>query len=106
MALLDYDRGELLTILDSDFILNPDAFTAGRRNDDCVDAMCICHALGDKHFYEDVWLPHAKECNLDEDYYRSFVLPHVERIDDWLAKKSAAGYSRGSDKIMTFAINY
>ena len=106
MALHDYDRGELLTVLDSDFILNPDAFTAGRRNDDCVDAMCICHALGDKCFYEDVWLPHAKACNLDDEYYRKFVSEHASRIYGWLDKKEAEGYQRGSDKIMTFAINY
>ena len=106
MALLDYDRGELLTVLDSDFILNPDAFTAGRRNDDCVDAMCICHALGDKYFYEDVWIPHTKACNLDDDYYRKFVAEHANRIYNWLKAKEDAGYSRGSDRIMVFAINY
>ena len=32
-----YDKPQLRTILDSDFVMNPDAFKPGRRNDDAVD---------------------------------------------------------------------
>lgn len=101
-----WERDDLLEILERDFIDDPKAFTAGRRNDDCVDAMCICHALGDKYFYEDVWIPHAKKHGKDEFEYTHYVQPHVIRIDDWLGDKSSAGYVRGDFDIMDYAINY
>lgn len=101
-----WEREDLLEALELGFIDDPKAFTAGRRNDDCVDAMCICHALGDKYFYEDVWLPHAKKHGEDEAYYKRYVLPHVLRIDDWLANKADNGYARGDADIMDYAINY
>lgn len=101
-----WERDDLLEILERDFINDPKAFTVGRRNDDCVDAMCICHALGDKWFYEDVWTPHAKKHGKDEHEYKAHVLPHVLRIDKWLGDKSSAGYARGDFDIMDYAINY
>lgn len=101
-----YNVADLMNILDSDFIMNPKAFAAGRRNDDVVDAMCICFALN-LHFYEDVWCKHQKQCGEDDTYYQRNVLPHVERIDKWLCdKQKYQGYTPGEMDIMVYSINY
>lgn len=101
-----YTPEELEKILEDDFINNPYAFTSGRRNDDVVDAMCICFALN-KHFYEDVWLEHeVRTPSKNNEYYTMFVEDHVVRVKKWLDGKENAGYIPGTTEIMGYAINY
>ena len=40
-----WTKKDLKQVLQEDFIENWDAWSAGRRNDDMVDSMCICFAL-------------------------------------------------------------
>lgn len=42
---MQYNEADLHTILNSDFLLNPEVFKPGRRNDDAVDLCCICRCL-------------------------------------------------------------
>lgn len=56
-----YDPQDLRDILKSDFLYNPHAFGPGRTNDDMVDSMCICFALGED------W----------DEFFKKFVATHT-----------------------------
>ena len=98
-----WTKEELRTLLDSEFILNNKAFTAGRRNDDMVDSMCICYAL-DIDWYDEVWDKIAGRYTKQEC---QAILNHAERVAKWLESKRAhTPFQPGHDDIMSYAINY
>ena len=100
---MQYTDADLRTILDSDFIINPLAFTTGRRTDDMVDSMCICYAL-DIDWYDEVWNKIAGRYTKQEC---QAILNHAERVSKWLENKKAhTSYQPGYDDIMSYAINY
>ena len=70
---------------------DPTSFVAGRRNDDCVNALIACKALG-IDFYE--WL--------GEWFGKSnrFIDEHVERIEPYLE----GWFKHGPEHAMSFMI--
>jgi len=101
-----WTKEKLKKVLEEDFLNNPNLFGPGRRNDDMVDSMCICHALDEEwtEFYAkwgDNWIT-GKE----NFYFDKFLADHYERVKKWLDAKEAHGFNRGEDTIMGYAINY
>jgi len=102
---MSFTKEQLKEILQEDFINNPDAFTAGRRNDDVVDSMCICHALNEE--WTEMYAKHADNfADHDQDYFNKHVKEHYERVKEWLDDKAVRGYEPGYIDIMCYAINY
>lgn len=95
-----YDKAELKTILDSDFLLNPDVFKPGRRNDDAVDMCCIAWCLDMNP--QDILL-YIKTYHYDwssHDY--NAAREHVDRVMKYVPKWG----KRGTMEAMDYAINY
>lgn len=108
---MTWTKDELKEILQKDFIDNVDAFTAGRRNDDIVDSMCICFALDEE--WIEMYAEHVDNWYFDDEMGRqsanydwNHIKPHYERVKKWLNQKESNGYNRGETDIMTYAINY
>lgn len=94
-----YDKAELRTILDSNFLLNKDVFKPGRRNDDAVDMCCIAWCL-DRDPY-DVFV-NIKLCHDWSHAQVEAAKEHVDRVMKYLPNWG----KRGTMEAMRFAINY
>lgn len=94
-----YNKADLRTILDSDFILNPDAFKPGRRNDDAVDMCCIawCLNMNPYDVFDTIKIHHAW-IYVQEKAAKE----HVDRVMKYLPKWG----KRGTMEAMDYAINY
>lgn len=94
-----YNRADLKTILDSDFILNPNVFKPGRRNDDAVDMCCIawCLDMDPQDVLSDIDDSHEWSIN---DY--NTAKEHVDRVMKYLPNWG----KRGTMEAMVYAINY
>lgn len=104
-----WTKEELKNILQLHFIEEPFAFTAGRRNDDMVDSMCICFALDEE--WTEMYAKHVDNCYTGFGSVVSvrdwkYIEPHYERVKKWLEQKEANGYKRGEFDIMSYSINY
>ena len=94
-----YTAGDLIVILERDFLRNPDAFSDGRRNDDAVDLCCICRALR-KDPYSELDCISANH-KWSADRYNK-ALEHVDRV----APYSRSWSNPGNLDVMSHAINY
>ena len=79
-----FNPQDLRDILENDFMTNPNAFGPGRTNDDMVDSMCICFALGedwDEFFKKFVEL-HTVTYNGEEFLTGTWNCYHLDRFQD------------------------
>lgn len=132
---MQYTRQEMKDILEHKFLLNPEAFSSGRTNDDVVDSMILCFAL------EEEWTElfakwvdnYTITTQAGQEYIRhkpigigpqyssalwpekegeiKRILEHYQRVNKWLLDKEANGYTRGLDEnehneILNYLINY
>ena len=94
-----YIRADLKTILDSDFIFNPDVFKPGRRNDDAVDMCCIAWCLDmDPYYVLDIIKLRRAWSSAQEDAAKEHVDRVMEYVPNW--------GKRGTMEAMVYAINY
>lgn len=131
---MQYTDKELRAILDNDFVGNPNAFIPGRTNDDMVDSMCICFALGIdwntmfdafvqahtvtyfgeefltgqlKYIDPDKYTDHIPWFYARKDADLARIDEHAERVAAWLEdKEKYGGYKRGEHDIMGYALHY
>lgn len=94
-----YNPADLKTILDSDYLLNPDVFKSGRRNDDAVDMCCIAWCLDMDP--QDVLLDIKQRRNWTSHDYDA-AKEHVDRVMKYLPNWG----KRGTMEAMVYAINY
>lgn len=98
----EYDAKYLNKVLEEDFLMNDGAFASGRRNDDCVDSMIICHCL-DRDWHE--WFAKVADDRQGTTFTKvdiMEVMAHAERIEPYLEKWGRAG----TMEAMAYAINY
>lgn len=95
-----YDKPQLRTILDSDFVMNPNAFKPGCRNDDAVDLSIICWCLNLEPYT--VLLAIEKEQGGWSAIDRCGIEEHMDRVEPYLEKWG----TRGTMEAMAKAINY
>lgn len=100
MSVLVYDKPQLRTILDSDFVMNPDAFKPGRRNDDAVDLSIICWCLNLEPYT--VLLAIEKEQGGWSINDWRGIEEHMNRVKPYLDGWG----TRGTMEAMAKAINY
>lgn len=96
---MHYEKHELEEILNNDFLNDPDAFKAGRRNSDAVDFSIICWCLGlnpiDK--FNDLAAGHGWS-PAQYDAARG----HMDRVQPFLVKWG----TKGTDEAMVYSIDY
>lgn len=94
-----YNRADLKTILDSDFILNPDVFKPGRRNDDAVDMCCIAWCLDMDPYYVLNIIKLRRAWSYAQE---NAAKEHVDRVMEYVPNWG----KRGTMEAMVYAINY
>ena len=96
-----YTKEELEKILEEDFLLDHDAFGPGRRNDNVVDSMIICHCL-DRDWWE--WF--AKKAENEEDYWAQhdirIITDKAHVVEPYLESWGTIGTMEAMD----YSINY
>ena len=95
-----YDKSQLRTILDSDFVMNPIAFKSGRRNDDAVDLSIICWCLGINPYATLIAIEKEQGGWSIDD--RHSINEHMNRVKPYLERWG----TRGTMEAMAKAINY
>lgn len=94
-----YNEADLMTILYSDFIQNPNVFKPGRRNDDAVNMCCIAWCL-DKNPL-DILVTIKERRNWSIEQYKA-AKEHVDRVVNYLPNWG----KRGTMEAMDYAIDY